>query len=57
VTGSVTGRALSMFSAATLTLATPVYVRMAESPGLVATLRLIVLLQILPTVVLFIVDL
>ncbi len=57
MTGSVTGRALSMFSAATLTLATPVYVRMAESPGLVATLRLIVLLQILPTVVLFIVDL
>lgn len=49
-------RVLAMFSVATLALATPVYIRLLESPGLTALLWLAVLVQVLPTIGLVLVD-
>ncbi len=49
-------RILLMFSVATLSLASPVYLRLWESPGLDGLLRSIVLLQILPTIGLILID-
>jgi hypothetical protein len=45
-----------MFSVATLTLASPVYLRMAENPGFPSLLWLAVQLQVLPTAVLLVAD-
>jgi len=54
VTGAT--RILLMFSVATVTVASPVYLRLWESPGPDGLLRLMVLLQILPTTGLILID-
>ena len=51
------GRLATMFSVATLAIASPVYLRLLESPGLAPLLRLALLVQILPAIALWLVDL
>ena len=49
-------RVTLMFSVVTLTLASPVYLRVWESPGLGGLFRLVLLLQVLPAVGLVLID-
>jgi hypothetical protein len=49
-------RILAMFSVATLAIASPVYTRLWESPGAGGLLRLVLLVQVLPTIGLTLID-